>query len=175
MLTVGAGFAIFFAILVTMYSQSAKTDRHARYVGIMNIASEKIARTVRGMEMSAMNVFDEVGKHLDSPEAVIAALESKTSLNPEHLSPNISHGRERGSSHTWCMSIPARSRSAWWAQPVITTISQTGMSVQSSRARVSGRTPIITTTVQTSADTTRRLSSRCTTLRSAWPAYAERI
>ena len=80
MLTVGAGFAIFFAILVTMYSQSAKTDRHARYVGIMNIASEKIARTVRGMEMSAMNVFDEVGKHLDSPEAVIAALESKTSL-----------------------------------------------------------------------------------------------
>ena len=83
MLTVGAGFAIFFAILVTMYSQSAKTDRHARYVGIMNIASEKIARTVRGMEMSAMNVFDEVGKHLDSPEAVIAALESKTSLNPD--------------------------------------------------------------------------------------------
>ena len=83
MLTVGAGFAIFFAILVTMYSQSAKTDRHARYVGIMNIASEKIARTVRGMEMSAMNVFDEVAKHLDSPEAVIAALESKTSLNPD--------------------------------------------------------------------------------------------
>ena len=83
MLTVGAGFAIFFAILVTMYYQSAKTDRHARYVGIMNIASEKIARTIRGMEMNAMNVFDEVGKHLDSPEAVIAALESKTSLNPD--------------------------------------------------------------------------------------------
>ena len=33
--------------------------------------------------MNAMNVFDEVGKHLDSPEAVIAALESKTSLNPD--------------------------------------------------------------------------------------------
>jgi len=30
-----------------------------------------------------MNVFDEVEKHLDSPETVIAALESKTSLNPE--------------------------------------------------------------------------------------------
>ena len=43
MLTVGAGFAIFFAILVTMGYQYATADRHARYVGIMNIASEKIA------------------------------------------------------------------------------------------------------------------------------------
>ena len=50
---------------------------------MMNIASEKIAKTVRGMEMNAMNEFDEVEKHLDSPEAVIAALQSKTSLNPE--------------------------------------------------------------------------------------------
>ena len=49
----------------------------------MNVASEKIAKTIRGMEMNAMNVFDEVEKHLDSPETVIAALESKTSLNPE--------------------------------------------------------------------------------------------
>lgn len=30
-----------------------------------------------------MNVFDEVEKHLESPDAVIAALYSKTSLNPE--------------------------------------------------------------------------------------------
>ena len=35
------------------------------------------------MEMNAMNEFDEVEKHLDSPESVIAALESKTNLNPE--------------------------------------------------------------------------------------------
>lgn len=49
----------------------------------MNLASEKIAKTVSGMEMNAMNEFDEVEKHLDSPDDVIAALESKTSLNPE--------------------------------------------------------------------------------------------
>ncbi|MBQ7471958.1 MAG: hypothetical protein IJS97_05990, partial [Prevotella sp.] len=53
------------------------------YAGIMNIASEKLAKTIHGMEMNAMNEFDEVEKHLDSPESVIAALKSKTALNPE--------------------------------------------------------------------------------------------
>ena len=56
---------------------------HVGYMGIMNVASEKISKTVGGMEMNAMNVFDEVGKHMDSPESVIAALKSKTSLNPD--------------------------------------------------------------------------------------------
>ena len=55
---------------------------HVGYMGIMNVASEKISKTVGGMEMNAMNVFDEVGKHMDSPESVIDALKSKTSLNP---------------------------------------------------------------------------------------------
>ena len=63
--------------------QAADAESHVRYVGIMNLASEKIAKTIHGMEMNAMNEFDEVEKHLDSPESVIAALESKTSLNPE--------------------------------------------------------------------------------------------
>ena len=54
---------------------------HVGYMGIMNVASEKISKTVGGMEMNAMNVFDEVGKHMDSPESVIDALKSKTSLN----------------------------------------------------------------------------------------------
>ena len=56
---------------------------HVGYMGIMNVASEKISKTVGGMEMNAMNVFDEVGKHMDSPESVIDALKSKTSLNPD--------------------------------------------------------------------------------------------
>jgi len=33
--------------------------------------------------MNAENVFDEVAKHLESPQAVIEALGSKTSLNPD--------------------------------------------------------------------------------------------
>ena len=56
---------------------------HVGYMGIMNVASEKISKAVGGMEMNAMNVFDEVGKHMDSPESVIDALKSKTSLNPD--------------------------------------------------------------------------------------------
>ena len=58
-------------------------EAHICYMGIMNVASEKISKTVGGMEMNAMNVFDEVGKHMDSSESVIAALKSKTSLNPD--------------------------------------------------------------------------------------------
>lgn len=54
---------------------------HVGYMGIMNVASEKISKTVGGMEMNALNVFDEVGRHMDSPESVIDALKSKTSLN----------------------------------------------------------------------------------------------
>ena len=60
-----------------------KKEAHVCYMGIMNVASEKISKTVSGMEMNAMNVFDEVGKHMDSPESVIGALKSKTSLNPD--------------------------------------------------------------------------------------------
>ena len=64
-------------------SKAMTAERHARYAGIMNIAAEKLGKTISGMEMNAMNEFDEVEKHLDSPDAVIAALESKTALNPK--------------------------------------------------------------------------------------------
>ena len=83
LLTVLAVFFIFWAVALWTCYQTAKAERHVFYVGMMDLASEKIAKTVRGMEMNAKNVFDEVEKHLDSPESVIAALESKTSLNPE--------------------------------------------------------------------------------------------
>ena len=58
------------------------TENHVRYTGIMNVAAEKIAKTINGMEMNAMNVFDEVEKNMFSPEDVIAALYSKADLNP---------------------------------------------------------------------------------------------
>lgn len=83
LLTVLLVFVVFSSIVLCACYQAAISESHVRYVGMMNIASEKIAKTIRGMEMNAMNEFDEVEKHLDSPESVIAALESKTSLNPE--------------------------------------------------------------------------------------------
>jgi hypothetical protein len=54
---------------------------HARYMGIKNVSSEKIAKIIRGAEMNANNIFEEVNKNLDSPEDVIAALKSKATLN----------------------------------------------------------------------------------------------
>ena len=69
------------SFLVCYYS--IVKEARMRYIGIMNVASEKIGKTISGMEMNAMNVFDEVEKHMDSPESVIDALKSKTSLNPD--------------------------------------------------------------------------------------------
>ena len=63
--------------------RAMKAEAHVRYVGISNLAAEKVALTVRAMEMNAKNVFDEVSKHMDTPEAVVSALQSKVSLNPE--------------------------------------------------------------------------------------------
>ena len=66
-----------------LYYQTVTSASHTHYVSLMNVVAEKIGNTVSSMEMNAMNEFDEVEKHLDSPASVIAALESKTSLNPE--------------------------------------------------------------------------------------------
>lgn len=76
-------FIVASGISYWIYYQAVKSASHTHYVGIMNIAAEKIGNTVSSMEMNAMNEFDEVEKHLDSPASVIAALESKTCLNPE--------------------------------------------------------------------------------------------
>lgn len=83
MLTLLVMMIIIFSVSCWICHQALKAETHARYVGITNIAAEKIAKTIRGMEMNAMNEFDEVEKHLDSPESVISALQSKTNLNPE--------------------------------------------------------------------------------------------
>lgn len=83
MLETLAVFIVASGISYWIYYQAVKSASHTHYVGIMNVAAEKIGNTVSSMEMNAMNEFDEVEKHLDSPASVIAALESKTSLNPE--------------------------------------------------------------------------------------------
>ena len=65
------------------FSYVMRAETNVRYVGLQNIISEKMAKTIKGMETNAKNVFDEVEKHLDSPESVIAALQSNTSLAPD--------------------------------------------------------------------------------------------
>ena len=81
--TMAATVLVMLALTFLICRYAMKAETHARYVGIMNVAAEKVVKSIRGMEMNAMNVFDEVEKHMDSPEAVIGALKSKTSLNPD--------------------------------------------------------------------------------------------
>ena len=65
------------------FSYAMKAETNVRYVGLQNMISVRMSETIGDMETNAKNVFDEVGKHLDTPESVIAALMSKTSLAPE--------------------------------------------------------------------------------------------
>ena len=84
---------LFLAILIVMlvisgtafwaFNQALRAETNVRYTGIAMIISEKLSKTIRGMEMNARNVFNEVERHLDSPAAVEEALKSKTSLNPD--------------------------------------------------------------------------------------------
>lgn len=66
--------------LVIVY-QVIIAESYARYNGIKNVSAEKVSKIIRGTEMNANNVFDEVAQNLDSPESVIDALKSKTNLN----------------------------------------------------------------------------------------------
>ena len=70
-------------LLAVALQNVISTERNTRYVGIMNVVAEKLSKTVRGVEMNAENVFDEVARHMESPQTVIEALGSKTSLNPD--------------------------------------------------------------------------------------------
>ena len=54
---------------------------HARYMGIKNVSTEKIAKIIRGAEMNANNIFDDVSRHLNDPEEVVTALKNKANLN----------------------------------------------------------------------------------------------
>ena len=40
---------------------TVKAENQVRYAGIMNLVSAKVSTTIRSMEVSAMNVFDELG------------------------------------------------------------------------------------------------------------------
>ena len=74
---------VLLAVAAVLLNYAVRAERNARYVGMMNVVAEKLSNTVRGVEMNAENVFDEVAKHMESPQAVIEALSSKTSLNPD--------------------------------------------------------------------------------------------
>jgi hypothetical protein len=64
-------------LLAVALNYAVRAERNARYVGLMNVVAEKLSKTVRGVEMNAENVFDEVAKHLESPQAVIEALAAR--------------------------------------------------------------------------------------------------
>ncbi len=75
LIAVGASFWAVFKAL--------NAETNVRYSGLQSYVASELCRTIKGMELSAENVFNEVEKHLVSPDAVIAALESESNLNPD--------------------------------------------------------------------------------------------
>lgn len=63
--------------------KALNAETNVRYSGLQSYVASELCRTIKGMELSAENVFNEVEKYLVSPDAVIAALESESNLNPD--------------------------------------------------------------------------------------------
>lgn len=61
--------------------QVIKAEAYARYTGVKDVSSERIAKIIRGAEINANNIFDEVEMKLDDSEAVITAINGKANLN----------------------------------------------------------------------------------------------
>ena len=70
LLTMGVTMLAMLILTVLICRSSINAETQIRYTGILNVASEKINKSISGMEMNAMNIFDELQKHLDSPEDV---------------------------------------------------------------------------------------------------------
>ena len=69
------------SVAIWICYQVTQAGAHARYMGIKNLSSEKISKIIRGAEMNANNIFDEVNKSLNNSEDVVSALKSKAMLN----------------------------------------------------------------------------------------------
>lgn len=69
------------SVAIWICYQVTQAGAHARYMGIKNLSSEKISQIIRGAEMNANNIFDEVSKSLNNSEDVVSALKSKAMLN----------------------------------------------------------------------------------------------
>ena len=76
-------YVMSFTLAVTFLAafRAMKSETRGRYVGMMNLVSEKINSEIKWMEIGAKNVFDEIECHLDSPEDIIKALEEEIRLN----------------------------------------------------------------------------------------------
>lgn len=81
MLTALAVLTLMASVSFLLIFQVIKAEAHARYLGFKNVSAEKVARIIRGAEMNANNIFDDVSYHLDTPESVIAALKEDANLN----------------------------------------------------------------------------------------------
>ena len=61
--------------------QLIKAEAYSRFVGFKNVSAERVSKIIRGAELNANNIFDEVSRSLNSSEDVVGALKKKANLN----------------------------------------------------------------------------------------------
>lgn len=71
------------AITFWAFAHAIKAETDVRYHSLQHLIADRMLKTLKETETNAKNVFDEVGKNLNSPSDVITALKSKTSLAPD--------------------------------------------------------------------------------------------
>jgi len=81
MLTVLAVFLVMAAVAFITSYQIVRAESYARYTGVKNVSSERVAKIIRGVEINANNIFEEVERNLNNSEGVIAAMRGKANLN----------------------------------------------------------------------------------------------
>ena len=81
LLTVSILLIVMASVALLACYQIIQVEAYSRYTGLKNISTERIAKIVRGAEINANNIFEEVSMHLDDPDEVVAALKSKANLN----------------------------------------------------------------------------------------------
>ena len=81
-LTITLAILLVISLSYWAFWTSMRAETNLRYTGLQTAIATHLENTIKGMEMSAVNVFNAVENNLDSPDAVIAALQSEAPLNP---------------------------------------------------------------------------------------------
>ena len=84
-LTITLAILLVISLSYWAFWTAMRAETNLRYTGLQTAIATHLENTIKGMEMSAVNVFNAVENNLDSPDADIAALQSEAPLNPNVL------------------------------------------------------------------------------------------
>lgn len=64
------------------FREAMRAETNVRYAGLQNFIAVQLSKTIRGMELSAANVFNEVEKHMEFARSCGAGIGRRVELEP---------------------------------------------------------------------------------------------